>query len=238
MKSKNLISIKNLSTNYGDLSVHDELNLDVKEGEVLAIIGRNGCGKTTLVEMIMGIRQIQSGEIILPEDFVITEDAGLQFQEEQTSNTSSMKVSNVISYYKMLYKGKIVQEELDKQIKIFEIDKFLKTKVRNLSTGQKQRLNLLLSIIHKPKLLILDEFSVSLDILSVMDIYNYLSEEFIKNMKATIIIVSHNPHEIKLLANKIAFLNNGKIELMKTKDEVQKEYKENFEEFLIETLKK
>ncbi len=238
MKGKNLISIKNLSTNYGDLSVHDELNLDVTEGEVLALIGRNGCGKTTLVEMIMGIRQIQSGEIIFPEDFVISEDAGLQFQDDQTSNTSSMKVSNVISYYKMLYKGKIVQEELDKQIKIFEIDKFLKTKIRNLSTGQKQRLNLLLSIIHKPKLLILDEFSVSLDILSVMDIYHYLSEEFIKKMKATIIIVSHNPHEIKLLANKIAFLNNGKIELIKTKDEVQKEYKENFEEFLIETLKK
>lgn len=240
MNKKNiLISIENLKTKFKDKNsikvVHNGLDLNIYDGEVLSIIGANGAGKTVLVETLIGVRNIQSGKITLAEGFDIEFDSGLQFQTEDNAS-ELIKPRNLVNFYKKFYKGKIDEQELEKMISIFGLEEFMDRKLNKLSGGQKQRLNLLLATMHHPKLLILDEFTTGLDITSVIDILDYIMD-MVKKNNSTLIVITHSAKEIKMLADRVVLIKDGIINNEITTKEIEQKYKGDFDQFLIEQIR-
>ncbi len=234
-----LISIKDLETVFKEKDslkiVHNKLNLDIYDGEVLSIIGANGAGKTVLAETIIGVRDIQKGKIDYKKGFDIQIDSGLQFQTEDNA-TDVIKPSELIEFYRKFYKGRVNNEELEEMIDIFGLREFLNRKINKLSGGQKQRLNLLLATMHKPKLLILDEFTTGLDITSVIDILDYIMK-MVKENKSTLIVITHNAKEIKMMADRVVLISEGKINNEITTKQIQTKYKGDFDQFMIEQIR-
>ncbi len=239
MKNKKLITIKKLNTSFKDKDnlkvVHSDLDLDIYDGEVLSIIGANGAGKTVLAETIVGVRSIQSGTIETHDDFSLELDTGLQFQTEDNAS-ELIKPTNIITFYKKFYNGKVDEAELQNMIKVFGLEEFMNRKINKLSGGQKQRLNLLLACMHQPRLLILDEFTTGLDITSVIDILDYIID-MVKKNKSTLIVITHSAKEIKMLADRVVTIRNGKIENEITTKEIDAKYKGDFDQFMIDEIR-
>ncbi len=207
-----VLSVKDLKKSFGKKEVLKGINFDLYQFETLAIIGKNGAGKTLTMECILGIQEKTSGDIYLNLGHSKWVDnlgeVGMQFQASQLSGTKTVK--KLISFYKKFYRDRINNETYSELEKIFNIESILKNKLNQLSGGQKQRLNLFLSVIHNPKLMILDEFITGLDISSVKEIINAIYELKINN-EASMIVISHQPEEIQALADRVILFKDGVI---------------------------
>lgn len=218
----NIIELKNIKKSFGKNEVLKDVTFNIKQGERIAILGPNGSGKSTLLNIMLGLLRQSSGKISFPayddsmKDFL--SDMGIQFQSGNFP--SGFKVKEVIEVcmeqssnfnYKD-YKDwkKEANNKLNEYLEIFQIDKIKNNKVNAISGGQKQRLNILIALISNPKILILDEISSGLDIGSQKQIMKFISD-YVKDNKATLIIVSHILFEIQELTNKVLMLDEGKI---------------------------
>ena len=241
-KNKDLrtfIEISNLTKSFGKNKkkhvVHKNVSLKIYEGETLAIIGANGAGKTVLMETLVGVRKQDKGKIIF--DFGPGKDPfeeiGMQFQDSDPN--SKIKPKEMIELIRRMYDSKVDKEQLKEMIKIFGIEDFLDKKIKKLSGGQRQRLNLLLATMHNPKLMILDEFITGLDIVSVHNILDYI-KKMKEDNNSTMIIISHQPSEIKKLSDRILVLKDGEIQSEYFTKDVNIKYKGDFDKFLIEHI--
>lgn len=205
---KKLISIKNITKHYGEKVVLRDINFDIFEHEHIAIIGANGCGKSTLIEIILQTIEKTSGTIEYNFNLDdVYKVFGTQFQE--ANYPKGLKVKDIIKFFSDIYdvKDKSYLHELMVGFKLEEISE---VKIGGLSGGQLQRLNIMLALIHKPKILVLDEITNGLDIKARQQIKNYI-EEFVKKNKLTLIIISHSVEEIETLASRILYLDDGVI---------------------------
>ncbi|WP_027123765.1 ABC transporter ATP-binding protein [Mycoplasmoides pirum] len=200
----------------------DDVSFQIKENEHTAILGANGAGKTTLVEIIAGLNKPTSGKIIYnlrSENY--KNQIGIQFQG--ANYPSSLSVADVIKFVMKLYNIKQKDSILNELINVFGIDKIYKKNASSLSGGEAQRVNTLLSLIHNPQVLFLDELSTGLDIKIRTKIKQFIKNYAFKN-KITIIIVSHDIEEIEYIAEHIIFLRNGKKVIDTTKKEIINQY--------------
>lgn len=227
-----MIEIKSINKSFGNKLVLDNLNLKIKKGKAISIVGRNGTGKTTLSKIIAGITNPDSGEVIInsKEGF---HSVALQFQE--LNALSDFNAKDLIKYYSLHFADVTSKEEIEELIDLFEVRSFIDTKISKMSGGQKQRLNLLTTLIKKSEILILDEFVTGMDIISVEGILNYINDLKVKN-NLTIIIISHQPDEIKKLADEVCVLANGKINKCYSTIDIDKKYNGDFKDFLLEVL--
>ncbi len=242
MNKNILVEIKDLEKSFitknGKKEVHKKLSLNIYKNERLAIIGTNGAGKSVLVEMIASVLKQDSGTIKFNFDEGKNEfdEIGIQFQTMDEKN-SLLKPKNLIHFYRKIYSTeRVTNKNLDELIKIFDVEDLINKKMGELSGGQKQRINLLLAVMHNPELLILDEFTSGLDIISVIDILDFINKRQ-KETKTTMVIISHNPKEIKDLSDRIVLIKNGVIAKEFKTSVVNKKYKGDFEGFLIEQLR-
>lgn len=228
---KELIKLTNISKRYKTKKVLSNINLTIYTGEKIAILGANGQGKTTLIELIAQIQTPTTGSINYYFDSLdFKQEIGLQFQENNWP--ANLTVSDIIMFYQNFY-ANANTKTTNFLIKELKLSSLLKTKAQKLSPGQKQRLNLLLSLFHQPKLLILDELTASLDIQLQKNIIAYL-KTIIKNQEQTLLLVSHNLVEIESLCNRIIVLNNEKIIIDAKKEEILAKY--NSLNSFIETI--
>lgn len=211
---KKIIEIKNLSKTFGvnekKKEVLKQISFDINEGENIALLGGNGAGKTTLVEIISGLNKPSSGMInyLFKSTKNYQEKIGIQFQD--STYPPAISVKEVLKFMINIYGSKMNKDELNALIKIFGIEEYYKKRASKLSGGQQQRLNVLLALIHKPKIIFLDELSTGLDISIRTKIKNFIKEYAIEN-NMTIILVSHDMVEVKQLCKRIIFLKDGKI---------------------------
>ncbi len=240
MNNNVLIKIRGLSTTFKDdkskNKIHDNLNLDIFDGEILSIIGRNGSGKTTLINTLLNVNKSQrltEGDIDVDGD-LIKFNTGVQFQVEDKIS-DIIKTKNIIKFYEKFYEDKVVKEKLEEMIDVFGVRDFMHMKLSKLSGGQRQRVNLLLATMHQPKLLILDEFTTGLDISSVMQILDYVLN-MVKTNGSTLIIVTHQSKEIKMMADRVVHIKNGKIAGEYMKSDIINEYNNDFDDFLFKTI--
>lgn len=210
------------------------INLNICRGKNIALLGGNGAGKTTLVETISGLYKPDGGSIKYLYKYHKTyqEKIGIQFQDSFYPN--GITVKEVIDFMIGLYGSKINYDELMALMNIFGINEYYKKRVAKLSGGQQQRLNALLAILHKPKVLFLDEISTGLDITIRTNIKRFIKNYAIEN-DMTIVLVSHDADEIAYLADEIYVLKNGKIVYFDTKENIINEHG-NIENFLIPYL--
>ncbi|MCL6428732.1 ABC transporter ATP-binding protein NatA [Spiroplasma sp. JKS002669] len=216
-----LIRLNNISKSYNNKKVLTNINLTINKGEKIALLGANGQGKTTLIEIITQIQLPTSGTIdYFFDNKQFKQEIGLQFQENNWP--ANLTINDILSFYKKIY-SKIQTERIQYLIKNLDLSSLLKYKAQKLSPGQKQRLNLLLALIHNPKLLILDELTSSLDLHLQKNIIAYINE-IVKNQEQTLLLVSHNLLEIETLCSRIIVIKDEKIIFDDKKTNILKQY--------------
>lgn len=240
MSKNKLITIKNLCRKVGkgkqSFFANDNINLEFYEGENIGLIGANGAGKTTLVEQLVGLNKPTSGEIIYAfgkTKAQISKNIGIQFQD--STYPPNITVRAIINFVRDAYNAEISNEELNKMIDIFLIRPFYKQEAYSLSGGQTQRLNILLALIHKPKVLFLDELSTGLDINIRTQIKIFL-KEYIKKNNITLILISHDMNEVEYLCDRVIIMKSAKVIMDTSVKELTKNKKVSLEDIVTKYI--
>ncbi len=214
-KNKPLVKLTSVTKKFGKakwITAVDCVNLSIYDNENIAFLGANGAGKTTIVEMIIGISNVTSGNIEYLYEYTthFQEQLGIQFQD--SLYPSSLKVKNIVNFMIDIYGVKIPKEELNHMVKMFGLEPFWNTFARSLSGGQQQRLNVLLALLHKPKIIFLDELSTGLDISVKQQIVQFIKQYCSLN-NINIVLVSHDISEVEFLCDRIVIMQKGKVKV-------------------------
>ena len=206
----NIIEIKNLTKTYGKNRGIDNVNLSVAEGEIYGFIGPNGAGKSTTIKTLLNLIFPTRGEAkIFGLDCVkdttkIKEDIG--YVPSEVRYYDDMTVKEILDYA-ISFKKNVDPEYVEKLISTFEVE--LQKKVFQLSLGNKKKVSIIQALLHKPKLLILDEPTNGLDPLVQQKLFNELLE--LKKLGSTIFLSSHNLSEVEAFCDRVAIIKEGKI---------------------------
>lgn len=208
-RADNIIEVRNLDKSYGRIQVLFDINLDVKRGECLGIVGGNGAGKTTLLECIEGMRGWQKGEILI-DGVKIEDDFGhlrkiMGIQLQSSSLPAEIKVKEAVELFAAEHDAEVEEKLYDE----LDVRRLLDRQYGKLSTGQKRRLHLMLAILHHPEILILDEPTAGLDVNSRYLLYKKIHE--LRKKGTTILLTSHDMYEIESLCDRVLFIDKGRI---------------------------
>ncbi|QGS52296.1 ATP-binding cassette domain-containing protein [Spiroplasma tabanidicola] len=212
-----MIKIKNLKKTYNNKTVLNVENLTLDQNQCIGIMGKNGAGKTTLVEIIMGSKKQNEGDVIIDKTDLRKNAVFQECQYEQDLN-----LITIARFYKKLFKS---NEDLEVLFEKFELKEFKRKRFIKLSGGEKQKFKLLIAFVNKPNLLLLDELTTSLDFIWREKIYDVLND-YIKENKTTILMVSHDVNEVAKLCQRVIFINDG---IVKKDLNLNKDIKENIE---------
>lgn len=203
-----IIKIQNLIKNYGNHKVIKDVSFEVEKGEIFALLGTNGAGKTTILECTENLRKYDSGTI------TVNGKMGIQLQ-------SSSLPAHIKAIEAVILFAKMNKVEIDyKMINSLGINEFSGKQYRELSTGQKRRLHLALALINNPDIIFLDEPTAGLDVEGRMSLHKQIKK--LKEKGKTIILSSHDMAEVKDLCDRLAILNNGQIAFLGTPEELTK----------------
>lgn len=222
-----MIEIKNLSKNFGNLKALDDVSFDVNKGELFGVIGQNGAGKSTLFRSMMNFYDHFDGEILYegrPMADIPLEKIG--FLPEERSLSPKKTIREEVKFFARLNQMKNLDEKtLQAYFDRFEIKGSLDDKIKSLSKGNQQKVQLLASLIYKPEFLILDEPFSGLDPYNANLLIGIIKE--INNQGTTIIFSSHNMENVEHLCDRLIMLKNGKIVLKGSPDEIRNSYEKD-----------
>lgn len=199
----NIIEVKNVTKKFDDKIIVDSLTLNVKQGETIGIVGRNGSGKTVLLKMICGLYIPTSGNITINSNKSNAEKLGVLIDSNFLSDETGFYNLKLLSQLGV----KIKEDKIYEILNLVGLDPYNKTKYKNYSTGMKQRLKLANALMYDSEILILDEPFNGLDKDSVNHFRNIILQY--KKQKKTILLTSHNYEDIKLLCDKIYEMDKG-----------------------------
>ena len=222
-----MIEIKNLSKSFGDLKALDDVSFDVEKGELFGVIGQNGAGKSTLFRSMMNFYDHFDGEILYEGEKmseVPLEKIG--FLPEERSLSPKKTIREEIKYFARLNQMKNLDDTtLENYFDRFEIKGSLDDKIKSLSKGNQQKVQLLASLIYKPEFLILDEPFSGLDPYNANLLMGIIKE--INAQGTTIIFSSHNMENVEYLCDRLIMLKNGKIVLKGSPNEIRNSYEKD-----------
>ena len=238
-----MLEIKNIKKSFNKLQVLKGISFNVLDGEVVSIIGPSGCGKSTLLRCINLLEKPSSGNIILDGVDITNKKNLTQVRQKMGMVFQQFNLFPHLTVLENITIAPICEKLMDKDTAIKEAEKLLKSinlydKKDNypseLSGGQKQRVAIVRTLIMNPEIILFDEPTSALDPEMVNDVLDLIKK--LVEKKITIIIVSHEMSFIKECADKIIFLDGGKIEFMGTKEEAFENCKnERLKEFLDKT---
>ena len=215
-----MIEVKNLHKSYGANHVLRGVDLTVAKGSFTALVGRNGSGKTTMVNVICKAKKADSGSVKYAFDEAkLFEHTGVQIQDAQFD--TRLKVKEIIALWEALYGG--AKADVAHLIDILELAPIMNSRADKISGGQRQKLSILLSLFHDPELLIFDELTTGLDATTRDDVQEYL-KSLNQDRGKTIFIVSHYMDEVEALCDKVYFLQDGVIFDHGSPDEIKAKY--------------
>ncbi len=214
----NALEVKELSKNYGTYQALDNVSFSIKKGEVFGLLGPNGAGKTTLINILIGILTANKGEVTyFGETLNESVKNKINVSSAYRSVSAMITVEQNLRVYADIYNVKNPEERITELLKRFLINDIRKKKVREISSGQKTRVNLCKALINSPEILFLDEATAGLD----PQIAKTVREE-IKKLDCTILFTSHIMSEVEELCDRIAFLRKGKIIGIETAEHYKK----------------
>lgn len=220
-----LVHIENLVKRYGDLLALDHLSLDIEEGEIFGLLGPNGSGKTTAINCLLALLKYDKGTITIfgkdmkPDSYDIKQDIGVVMQN--VAVFEQMSVYENIDYFCGLYiRDKQKRKELvEEAIAFTDLSNFRKMRPKKLSGGLLRRLNIACGIVHKPRLIIMDEPTVAVDPQSRNKILEGIVE--LNRQGSTIIYTSHYMEEVEQICTRIAIMDHGRVIAQGTKEELK-----------------
>lgn len=191
-----------------ELEVLSDINLSIKKGEFVSIVGASGCGKSTLIRMIAGLETATSGKILV-ENREVTRpsiDVGLIFQESRLYPWLTAEQNIAFGIHEKLPKDK-KKDLVQKYIDLVELTGFEKAKPSQLSGGMQQRVSIARTLINKPDVLLLDEPFGALDALTRINMQNAILKIWEKE-KTTMILITHDIDESIFLSDRIVIMSN------------------------------
>lgn len=233
-----IIEFRNVSYSKNNNMILENISFSLKKNKYNVIIGKNGSGKSTILKLIVGLEKISGGKIFIDNEelvykrdelYKIRKKTGIVFQE---SNEYIIGETVAESLIFGMENNRIplekMKENMDKYIKLFQLENIIDKKTVNLSGGEKQKVALAGAVITEPEIILLDEVTEMWD-KATKDKMNGIIEEFLKDGK-TVVSVTHNPEEIKRSDNIVFITEEGKIVTGKS-EEINKiiEKKENTE---------
>ncbi|MGN0344317.1 MAG: ABC transporter ATP-binding protein [Lachnospiraceae bacterium] len=207
--SETCISVKHATKSYGGRKVVDDLSLEVKKGEVFGLLGHNGAGKSTTIEMILGLKKPDVGELTIFDMEAakhrkkVFEKVGVQFQT--SAYQEAIRVDEVCEEYASLYKKPADYKMLLEQ---FGLKDLMKSPVMKLSGGERQRLSVVLSLIGDPEIIFLDELTTGLDVAARREVWKTLKK--LKEQGMTIFLTTHYMEEAENLCDRVCLIRSGK----------------------------
>ena len=234
------IKCVNLTKCYKNLTAVDNLNLDVENGELFALLGVNGAGKTTTIKMLSTLTQPTSGEAFLNGYSIIKEKQKVKeiigVSPQETAIAPNLSVEENLDFIASLYgfNKEKRREKIEELTKTFSLESVLKRKAGKLSGGWQRRVSIALSLISEPEILFLDEPTLGLDIIARNELWSFM--ESLKG-KITIILTTHYLEEAEALSDRVAIMKDGKlIALGSAKEIKEKEGEESFEKAFIKLV--
>lgn len=220
-----LLELKNVWKSFGDKDVLKGISFSVQEGEIIGYIGPNGAGKSTTVKLILGLLELDQGDIFLRGQRITTEDVTYKSQigyvPEQTSIYETLTLEEYILFSGQLYglSQETIMHRAKPMLEIFELEDSRDKLLGSFSKGMRQKTLIIASLIHNPRLIFWDEPLSGLDantVLLVKEIMLKLSMQ-----GKTIFYSSHNMDTVEKLSHRIVLLNDGEIIANGTLEEIQ-----------------
>ena len=233
-----MIEVQNLTKKFDRFTALENLNLSFTDGKSIALIGPNGCGKTTLIKSILGLNVIETGDILVDgksvkDDYLYRREIG--YMPQIGRYPENMTIGQTIKMIKDT--RKISETHLDTELlESFELEKMFEKKMGNLSGGTTQKVSAVLAFMFDPKIIILDEPTAGLDPLSSEILKEKIIKE--KNRGKLIIITSHLLSELDDMVSEIVFINEGKVIVQQSVTDLMTERKsEKISESIVSILK-
>jgi ABC-2 type transport system ATP-binding protein len=221
-----MLKVDHVTKYYDDFRAVNDLSFEIQEGEVFGLLGVNGAGKTTTFRMILGLLDKTSGTITLDGkkiDYSSSDKIG--FLTEERSLLTSKTVLEQAIYYGVLkgMKPKAIERKLDEYLEEFNITEYKNKKIKELSKGNQQKIQFICSVIHDPKLLILDEPFSGLDPINV-EMFKKVILRFKKN-NTIIILSSHMMEHIEYFCDSLVILVKGNTVLQGKLSKIKEDYR-------------
>lgn len=234
-----MLEIKNLVKAYNNVTILDDISVNINDSEIVSILGPSGSGKTTLLNIILGLVNPDSGSLFFNEKEITQtpmESRGFNIVFQDYALFPNLNAYKNITYGLKNKQNISSKEEVDTLIDLLELREHLEKKIDNLSGGQKQRVALARTLVMKPKILLLDEPLSALDGV----IKESIKQKIVtvaKEFKLTTIIVTHDPEEALTISDRVLILNKGKIEQFGSPSEIINNPQSDFvKDFIIQQL--
>jgi len=210
-----MLKIEGLSKSYGDIKVVDDISLEVAEGEIFGLLGPNGAGKTTTISMVAGLLRPDSGKITInsmdtaAHPRKVKQWMGVVPQEMAFYEELSAKEN--LAFWARLQglRGKEVEQRINYYLEKTGLTARAKDPLKKYSGGMKRRINLIIGLLHRPRLLLLDEPTIGIDVQTRLNIYDIIREASAGG--TTILYTTHNMTEAEELCHRIAIIDHGRI---------------------------
>ncbi len=205
-----VISVRDLRKSYDDLVAVDGISFDVRRGEIFGMLGPNGAGKTTTVEILEGLRDLDSGEAFIDGLDVSKEQRRVKgiigVQLQQNAFFDNLNLSETLSLFATLYGTNVSPIEALEQV---DLANRAKSQYRHLSGGQKQRLSIAVALVNRPVAMFLDEPTTGLDPQARRNMWDLI--EGLRADGMTIVITTHYMEEAEVLCDRVAIIDHGEI---------------------------
>ena len=239
--NENIIEVKKLNKIYDKTIAVKDLSFVINKGKIIGLLGPNGCGKTTTIAMILGLVKPTSGEVIIKGKNFEKERINLlekmNFISPYVELPKKLTVEENLKVYAGLYGVKNVNEKISELVNELRLNKFLKKKTGELSSGQKNRISLAKALINDPEILMLDEPTASLDP-DTGDFVRSFIEHYSSKTNVTILLASHNMNEVERLCDSVMMMKDGIIvDTGKSQELISRHGRKNLEEVFLKIVR-
>ena len=231
------IEVNEMTKSFCGRTVVNGLSFSVETGEVFGLLGHNGAGKSTTIDLMLGLKKPDKGTARIfgmnPRNHrkAVFERVGVQLQSSHYQN--NIRVDELCKQMAALYRD---PEDYRKLLEFFSLEKLEKSQVNKLSGGEKQRLSVALALINKPEIVFLDELTTGLDTAARREVWRHLKE--LKKRGTTIFLTTHYMEEAEALSDRIGIMKNGRLLVCDTVERIKAMAEtDSFEQAFIRIIK-
>jgi len=220
------IEAKSLTKKYKNITAVDGLNLTIEQGELFALLGVNGAGKSTAIKMLSCLTKPTEGDAVLLGDSIIDAPQAVKqkinVSPQETAVAPNLSVRENLELIYGIYGHDRVsaKKKTNEMIKSFGMTEISEQRAKTLSGGWQRRLSIAMALISEPQILFLDEPTLGLDVIARRELWKLITD---LNGKITIILTTHYLEEAESLADRVGIMSKGKLKALGTPDELKKE---------------
>jgi ABC-2 type transport system ATP-binding protein len=231
------IQTESLTKEFKGRTAVDSLNLTINQGELFALLGLNGAGKTVTIKMLCGLLSPTSGDAVLLGDSIVEQTAAVKqkinLSPQETAVAPSLSVKENLEFIARIYgsgkdEARVKTEEI---MRSFGLSERAKDKAKTLSGGMQRRLSIAMALISNPEIIFLDEPTLGLDVVARRELWKVLKD--LKG-KITMVLTTHYLEEAEALSDRIGIIHDGKLKALGTAEELERQTgKKSFEDAFL-----